>query len=278
MAVQAERVFEPLHHTKEAKEILELGREYYNSPYVPYQGPLVARQNEMQRTAQEMGAQTGQWLPFLQQAQRMNAEAIAGYPEQHQRYMNPFEDRAVQAVTRDINRNFVENTLPALENMFLRRGQHGSSKHREMAGHAHTNMQAELLNQLAKMRMHGYEFGARLQDAEQTRRMQLAEQLAGLGRQQQAARIAEIGTLQDLGLQQQQHEQNIAEAAYNQFLRQQSATPEKLQMRAALLHGLPFHVSSSRTFGESPQPRLNTAGKLGSLAMALLGMRRRGMT
>jgi hypothetical protein len=83
--------------------------------------------------------------------------------------------------------------------------------------------------------------------------------------------------MSELGQQQQQHQQNLLDSAYEQFLRKEENPYEQLEMRKNLLYALPFATNKSTVTRNAPQPRLNTAGNLGALAMAILGARRKGM-
>jgi hypothetical protein len=265
---------------EEMMQVLAQSRNLLENPmaYERYDSSrLVAPRNDMQRMASERAGQVGQWLPFLQEARTMSRNADRAYPDEYRRYTNPFEQAAINAVTRDVSRNFTENVLPALEAKFLRAGQHGSSGHRDLVNRAHRNMQTELMARLGQMRAHGYELGARQHEAEQNRRAQISRNLADLGITQQAAHIADIGTLKDIGGMNQQMEQNRLNALYDLWLREKAAPYERLQMRAAILQGLPFQPGATRMFAQPPEPQLNTSGKLGSLAMALIGARRKGV-
>jgi hypothetical protein len=258
---------------KEINDLLAASRKLYGAPIQQYQDPIIAPESDLQIRARELAARTGQWLPFLQQAERMSGRADIGYPEQYRRYMNPYEAAAAQAVTRDVNRNFTENVLPALEAQFLKRGQHGASGHRKLVRRAQRDMQSELMARLAQMRAHGFEQGARMHESEQNRRMGLANQMAALGEMSRVGSTADIGTMQDIGSAQQRHNQNFLDAAYHQWLRREASPLEKLMARAAIFHGLPFSTSQSTMYGMPPEARMNTAGNMAGLAASVLGAR-----
>jgi hypothetical protein len=273
-------VNQPLPQPQQEKEIADLlaaGRDLYGRDFVPYQGLLAAARSVPQHEAEALARRQGTDLEYLQRAERLARQSEASFPEHHRRYMNPYENHVVRNVTEDINRNFRENILPALESKFLRAGQHGASGHRRLAQQAQRDMQTELLARLGQLRAHGYELGAKQHEAQQNRLAQLADLTAGFGRQRQASRIADIGALQEVGGLAQQTEQNMQDAAYHQWLRGQAWPFERFQMRQAMLSGLPFHTGNMQIFREAPQARLNSAGNLSSLAMALLGARRKGM-
>lgn len=272
--------FGPAEQAKEMNEMLGISRQLYAQKIPDYFGekgiPQVAHQNDLQKRAMQMAGTSSNYYPRIQRAVGHINEARNRYPDQYQRYMDPYENSVVQGSMRDMNRNFTENVLPSIEAHFIRRGQHGSSKQREMASRALRDMQAEMFSKAGQLRSHGYEIGGRQHAVDQERFGRLAELESTLGKQMQAQQLAEIEKMQNVGSSQQQHEQNIINSGYENWLRGQAAPWERLQMRHSILRGLPFGTSELRQFASPAQPQLNNAGKLGSLAMALLGMRHRG--
>lgn len=283
MAASVQNIFSsipPQQIGKEVQDLLYGSRKIYDSPIPNYTGVMDVKENKLQQEAYNMAhdyARGNSWRPFVTEAQELARRAQQSYPEQYQNYMNPYENAVAKTVSSDVARNFTENILPSLESHFLKRGQHGSSKHRQMVERAHRDMQSELMSRLGQIRAHGYEMGGRQFDSQQGRLATLANLIAGLGGQSQAARIADIGTLQDVGGARHQIDQSIADRKRDEWLRQEAIPMDRLMMRHAILQGLPFATSQMTSQATPPPQRLNTAGKLGSLAMALLGANRKGM-
>lgn len=276
MAANIQDVKPAAEQMQEIADLRRIGRHLFEEPHRPYREVLIAERSKLQREAAEMARRTGQHARNIDLSEQMAQQARGRYPEQYRRYMNPYENQVSQTMARDINRNFTENVLPSLEAHFIKRGQHGSSKHRDLARRAQRDMQSELLSKLGQLRAHGYETGAQHHAAEQEREMNLARLMAGLGAQRQASHITDIGLMNEIGAAEQQHRQNEAQAKYSQWLRGEASPYEKFEMRRALLEGLPYqHIQSSIQFHEpqAPEPVLNRAGNIGALAMGALAAR-----
>lgn len=275
--IQVQQVQQNPRHLAELEDILKLSRDVSVEPYFRNPYKAVVKPSPYQKQAQRMGSQTQQWLPFLQQSQQQLANVNPSYAQNYQQYMNPFESGAVNKVTQDVTRNFNENVLPGIEAHFIKRGQHGSSKARQMVNKATRDMNSELAGRLAQLRAYGYEMGGRQHESEQKRRMEMAELMSTLGRQAQASHIADVGMLQNIGQEEYQHRQDIADALRNEWAQSRRHPYEMLQMRHSIAQGLPFATSNVYESMGRPQQQVNRSGNLSSLALALLGARRRGM-
>lgn len=262
---------------KELNFLLNAGRDLYGRPYQKYAGDVTAPQTAAQVRARKLAMENiGQWRQGMQDASQHGNRATSDYTTDYRRYMNPYEDAAIRAVTQDVNRNFTENVLPAIEARFIRAGQHGASGQRDMVRRATRDMNQELLARIGQMRAHGYDIGSRIHASDQERRLKLADLYSQLSRQGQAQNLADIESLNQIGGLEQQHQQNVYNTNHNEWLRQQAWPFERLLFQQSLLRGLPFPMTETRMFGQAPQPQLNNAGQLGALASALLGLRKQG--
>lgn len=292
MAVNVENIQQQLHpsYQQELLNILRGSQDLSREPFSPYQmgsrenptNNVVAPLSPLQRQAMDYGARsTESWTPFINRAVRVAGDINPSYVnnQNYERYTNPFETRAIRTVADDVTRAFHEQMLPSIQAHFIRRGQHGGSAQRNLVDRATRTMTAELANRIAPLRAYGYEMGGRQFGEEQDRRAKLAELLTGLGRQNQASRIADLGMLTTLGGEQQQQHQNELDAIRREWDRQQAHPYQLLQMRQAIAQGLPFPTQTIRNYEQmaAPQHQVNRAGNLSALAMALFQGRHRGL-
>ncbi len=262
---------------EELNILLNAGRDLYKRPYRRYHGDVTAPQTDAQVRARKLAMDNvGQWRQGMQDASQHGNRAASNYTNDYRRYMNPYEDSAIRAVTQDVNRNFTENVLPAIEARFIRAGQHGASGQRDIVRRATRDMNSELLARLGQMRAHGYEMGSRIHASDQERQLRLADLYSQLSKQGQGQNLADIEALNQIGGLEQQNQQNVYNSNHNEWLRQQAWPFERLLFQQSLLRGLPFPMTETRAFGYAPQPQLNNAGQLGSLATAILGLRKQG--
>lgn len=257
------------------RNLAQKSYETSQHPYASYMKPRLAEMTPDIRRAQELGRQTGSYEPLLREATQNIRSGAADFPSEYQRYMNPHMESVLNNLQNRAHRAFTENFLPALQSRFIAAGQSGGRREQELATRSARDVQEALLAQQNEALSQGYEQAGRFHQSDKARQLAAAEALSGIGRQQQAGRLGDIATLQELGQQQQGQEQQGLNLGYQDFLRQQYHPQEQIAQHAATISGLPSPTQTFQSNYTSPQaqPQVNTLGGIGALATSLYGAR-----
>ncbi len=255
------------------KDTISRAESLHGEAYPEYKKERIAPINEDIQRAQALGRQTGQHLPFYQQAHRLASEAATPFSHRYQEYMNPYQQHVVENIAKMGNRNFKENILPALENKFVRLGQIGGTRHAKLARQAARDLQSEIMDRQSQALMQGYDESARKHAADQARALEAARGISEIGGLYQGANLADIAALEGQGRQQQQHQQAIRDLAYENFIRAKEHPFNMLQYFQNILHGVPQERVYSGYQQHAGQPYTNTWGQVGNLAANILGSR-----
>lgn len=235
--------------------------------FIPYTQSRLAEIPRDIREAHERGRnRSKEYQPHLQRAARM-AEAAAGtFPENSERYMNPYQQQVVARLAEEGNRNFREQVLPSLEAQFVRSGQHGSSKHRQHAARLARESQNEILGRQGQALAAGYQQSGQLFNADMARRLEAAREAGNLGAATQAGLAGELAILGEQGRYQQQQEQAAKDLNFQEYLRQINFPKEQAAFASAMYHGIPTPTNTF-SYGSSPAaPQTNIAGNMAQMA------------
>lgn len=259
------------------KSLIEQSEAQRKSPYEHYPAgfPRYAEQTPDTLRFYEIGRNTvGQYEPYINQAHNLYNESSEEFPEAAARYMNPYTQNVIRNLQERSGEAFREQFLPQLENAFVGAGQHGLLKHQELVARAARDQQRALNEQTNQALMQGYEHAGKLYNADAVRKGELAQGLGNLGTLSQAGRFADIGVLQNQGLQQQGHEQGRYNLNAQDFNEQRSYPWNQLQQQSEILHGVPSTKQSYGVAQSQAQPEWNTAGNLLNIAGSLYGATR----
>lgn len=310
------------------KRLAEASEAQRLAAYQRYSGQRIASFSPMQQEAlREASLRGGEYRPYINRAEQllsgMNApthQNIAPYMSPYQRskeliegattpsyagiqqYMNPYQKEVIDKASSESLRNFREGILPEIENTFVRRGQHGSTRHRNVTLKASQQALQDVMANEAGMRnkhyleavnmrnadqgraLHGasllgknYQEAAAMRNADLMRAMQASGEMANLGSRLQGSNTANIGLLNSLGAQQQGRDQQLLNQSYEGFQNAVNYPSEQLQRQAALMHGIPYSSQISNIGQQPIQPQLDASGNIGALALGLHGMMNRGI-
>lgn len=228
-------------------------------------------------TAHGLGRTTvGSYRTPFAAAKKLTERGALDFPSQVGKYVgagSPFQGAVLNRIAEEGQRTFNEKILPALEATFVGLGQHGSTKHQQLAERAARDLQNEIAGKQAEVLLKGYQQAGQLFTADQLRALEAAREMAGLGVTEQGAKLADIEALTQQGRYQQQQEQAERDIKYEDFLRQKEHAPQVLAEHAATIHGLPTPTQAMR-FTQTPgAPQTNVIGNLGGLAGTILGSR-----
>lgn len=215
------------------------------------------------------------FLPLLKEAESMAKKGQETFPMHAQQYMNPYQQNVIDQIAQEGNRNFTENVLPALEAKFVRLGQHGSSRHANLASRAARDLQSEIMNRQSQAMATGYQQAGQMFNADRAKQLEASGQLANLGSMKQAGLLSDIAMLENQGKYQQQQEQAGLDTGYQDFLRQQEHPMQRLAFLQSMLSGLPTDAfRTNQAFTQTPAtPQMNVLGQMGSLAGNIWGSR-----
>lgn len=128
--------------------------------------------------------------------------AGTSFPDAASAYMSPYNSAVTDRIAQLGARNLSENLLPAVSDDFVRAGQYGSTKQRDLVGRAVRDTQESVLGQQTQALESGYQTAGQLYGQDASRYAGLAGTAGGLGTQQQQL-LQSAGTgLGNLGLSQ----------------------------------------------------------------------------
>jgi hypothetical protein len=258
----------PPEFIKAYNESLGLAREAIQKPYTPYTGQLVAglTPGQQQGIANIQAAQ-GMALPFIQEGAGLTREAARGItPELYQRFYSPY----VRDVASATQANLLESAAQqrsGLKGGAIQAGAFGGDR----AGIAQAEMarQQQLANAQAMANIYnqGYTQAMGLAGGQVQNLGAMGQQLAGMGTGAQTSALQGAQAQMAAGAQEQATAQAQLQAAYDQFLQQQSYPFQIAQYFANIAQGLGSTAGgTSTTKGPPPNTGSQILGGIGALA------------
>lgn len=245
--------------------------------YEPYRDRRVEPLAPESLLAQDISRTIGSHGPDIEHALAMlTHSANRPFSSVYKEYMNPYQQEVLNRLREEGLKTFNEGIMPGLENKFIRLGQHGSARHRQLAERGAASIQKEILGKQQEALAQHYNEAAKIHAQDQANQMAATRERSNVGILRQAGRAADIQGLQSVGLQNQEARQNVLNKAYQDFLEQNQFDIKKLQQHNAILQGLPVPSAYSEVQYTSPAPQVNNAGALGGAALNLLAARMMG--
>jgi hypothetical protein len=241
----------------------------------PYMGDRMADipqeiRDVNQAINRDFGAENG----MFHRSENAIRDGMKPFHENYQAYMNPYQQAVIRQLSEEGSRNFNENIMPGLDARFLRLGQFGSTKHADLGLRAARDFQRELLNKQQQALSSGYEKSADIYNNHQSRNLESANQLSNLATTKQGSRYADINALEGVGRYNQQQNQSILDAQYQEYLRQQDEPMRRLQAQSAILNGMPHTLSTTQFIESAPiGPQTSVPNQIGNIAQTLLALR-----
>lgn len=122
------------------------------------------------------------------------AAAGTSFPQAASAYMSPYTSSVLDQIAARGGRNLSENILPAISDDFIRAGQYGSTRQRDLVGRAARDTQEAILGEQARALESGYSTAGQLYGQDAARMAGLAGTAGGLGTaQQQLLQSAGLG-------------------------------------------------------------------------------------
>jgi len=241
----------------------------------------MAEMNPDLQNAFQMARNTGTQTPFYQQSlARINQAHAQPFAQSHQQYMNPYIQNVVTRLGEEGGRTLREQVLPQLSGQFASLGQHGSSRHADLAASHARDIQNDILARQQQALASGFGQAAHIRESDIGQQLAGARDIADLGRMTQIGHMADTGALMQQGQFQLGREQQGLNTGYEDFLRQQQQPQQNISQHAAILTGLPqpqqFSPHTTTSTGTPGEASWNTMGQLGNIAGTLYGARRAG--
>ncbi len=250
-------------------ESLGMARDAINQPYTPYGGQLVAGLNPMQQQGMEaISNAQGVSRPYYDQATDYTQQAAQGItPELYDRFYSPY----VRDVADTTFANLMESNAQqrsGLKSGAIQAGAFGGDR----GGVAQSELarQQNLANasSMANIYDQGYGKAMTLAGQQVSNLGAMGQQMAGLGAGRQSSELQGAQAMLAGGAQQQQTEQAKLQAAYDQWMQQQSYPYQQAQFFANIAQGLGSTAGGNTT---TPGPSaasqiIGGIGALGSLA------------
>lgn len=222
---------------------------------IPTQG--VAAFDPMQDRAFSLADQgIGGFQPFIDQSLALTGLATQEYdPMSYQDFMNPFEDEVAAGVRRQFEQARNKAAAGA-----------GSAFGTEREGIQRAELDTQEALALGQLRAQNY--GQAQQMAQQRFDNQMgrygaaAQQVAGLGGQQQQQALTDIGSLMSAGSVQQQRQQQLTDAQYQQQLQQIYEPYQRLGFTSDIYQGNIPSGAMAISMGTAPgsNPLAQTVG------------------
>ena len=261
----------PPEFIKAYSESLGLAREAIQKPYTPYTGQLVAglTPGQQQGISNIQSAQ-GMAQPFIQEGAGLTREAARGItPELYDRFYSPY----VRDVANATQANLLESGAQqrsGLKSGAIQAGAFGGD--RSGIAQAEMSRQQQLANAQAMSNIYNQGYGQAMGLANnQVQNLgAMGNQLAGMGTTAQTSALQGAQAQLAAGAQEQTTNQAGLQAAYDQFLQQQSYPFQIAQYFANIAQGLGSTAggtSSTTTPGPSAASQImGGIGALGSIA------------
>ena len=204
----------------------------------------------------------GAYQGLLNQAQDLTQQSTQAYdPMSYQQYMNPYQDEVIAGIEQQFGKAGAGLDLQA-----AKAGSFGGARQgiqaAELAG-----QQATAVGQAQAQNYGQAQAQAQQQFASQMGRYgQAGQQMAGLGAQQQQQQLGDIASLMSAGSVQQQQNQQILDADYQQKLQQLYEPYQRLGFTSDIYQGMPssaMAISMGTSPGSNPLAQTVGAGIAG---------------
>lgn len=274
-------------------------------PYQPYGGPRLAGFTpEQQQAFQLTQANVGKAQPFTQ-AGLTGAGGVLGTlgstlgsnltgagrtytGSTVGDYANPYISNVTKRAQELANRNFTENLLPGIQNMFTRAGQYGSTRMADAVGRTARDVSENLQSAADASLANAYTTGANIFSSDAARQGQLAQLgvsggLQGAGMLGQLADVlqrqglTDVGSLGAVGEQRQAQNQKNLDLAYQDFLAQRDYPKTQTDWLSGVIRGIPSSAIPTTTTTTQTGPLNKTMGpslvdSVGSLLSLIKGV------
>lgn len=197
---------------------------------------------------------------YLDAAEGMARRSTIPFNQVVGNYMNPYQQHILDRMREENVRTFREGTMPELANTFTRMGQHGSSRHAQLAERAARQMQQDTAAQQNASLSKHYGEAYNMYNNDQNRNLNSADALTRIGLQRQLQGLTNAEAMGNIGSQNQAEQQRNLDWRYQQGVAQRNLPAERLREQAALFQGLPYERREFRREYEQPAQQMGVNG------------------
>lgn len=266
-----------------SEEELRKSRPWALNPFKPYpEAEIAGLPEEIQRAMGLSRDFNAQREPYLQQIQQYITQGSQQFPDNVDRYMNPYQERVVNDIAALGNRNFNEKILPQIESQFIGAGMHGGERHQQLMERAARDLQESISRQQNQALHQGYQAAGTLFGTDKARQMEAAKLTGDLSEANRLGTHSAIQNLMSTGNYGQQQEQRQLDLNKQRFLRQQDYPYELLARDQAVLNNMPLSNIQTSHMQTPATPVVNAAGNIGALGLQgagfMMGQGRQGLS
>ena len=250
-------------------------RDISLAPHAAYPHARLAPESPHMRRANELAAQEGLSMPYLNQAERFAQQGAEQFnaPGVAAAYMNPYLQQVVNRIGEEGGRHFREQTMPELEHAFVGHGAHGSTRHRDLALRAARENANQVMAAQQQAMHQGYESAGKFHAADRSRALDAARNMEQIGLQRTLGHAEDINALNASGERTQAHGQQALDLAHSDWENARMYPQQRLAEHVGTLSHVQAPVHQYNAQQVPGRPQLNRAGQLGNMAAALYGMR-----
>jgi len=221
------------------QSMIQRSSEIANTPYQAYQGPRIAEATPLMNDSYN-GAMM--YKPKVQagfnSAQDLTQAGGQGFnQDEFSKYMNPATSGIVDRLGVLGARNLSENLLPQINDTFTGAGQFGSRRNGDFTLRALRDQNESTLAAQNSALQGAYDSAMSNYQTGQNRTLNAGAQMGNLATALGGEKRAELGFENTLGQQQQAQNQSNLSLAYQDFLKQQNAPVDQLNLVNATIRG-----------------------------------------
>lgn len=252
-------------------EIMSRAHQFLETPHLPStsSGERFAHPNDYELQPLFMARQYGVQNPHYEKARQQVELTHQILPEGIHKYMDPYQQKVIDRIAEEGNRNLFENILPALESRYTKLGQHGGMRHDNLRARAIRDVQREISAVQDQSRSRGYENAAQNFTTDMARQLEGAKMHTALGQQEQASRLSDMAALRDAESESRAFRQSIKDYEQHELERVHKHPMEQLDAYSQLARGNPYSTS---THQYTPKPAQSwNRGDWGKYALQAAG-------
>lgn len=198
----------------------------------------------------------GNYQPSFDAASAGYSDVGGGFnPAEFSKYMGTYTGGVTDRIAELGNRNLMENILPGVNDSFIRSGQFGSSRNRDFTLDAIRDTQNEVTGNQAMALQKAFESAMGNYQTGQGQKLNAATGMQELGKNTQAAGMADAGALEAIGKSQRGMDQANLDLAKGDFDAQNNWNKNQLGWFSDVIRGTPTgNMGTVNQTSTTPQP------------------------
>lgn len=239
----------PLWYSQYMSSLFNRAASVAGDPYQTYGGERIADFSPTQTQGFDfLKNNIGNWQGTMQNAgDAANRAARPFSATQMEKHLSPYTEGVVGQIEQQGSRYFNEQLMPGLEDAFVGAGQHGSSRHEDMALRGARDVGESVVGQSALARQRAFEAASSDYNNWTDNAREGAGTLANLAGNQLQNTLGTAGGLESVGAQERGMDQSNLDLAYGDFERQRQYPFEMTNFMSNILRGANVPTSNTTT-------------------------------